>query len=161
MRSESTCPECGGTGKKIKKVCPECSGVGRTRKSKTLNVKIPAGINDDQTIRLAGEGNAGVKGGANGDLLIHVSVKKHEVFERDGNNIHIELPITFSQAALGANIEIKTLHGNVSLKSYLYHMLGAKIHKYYKDIYAQFGYDNPEDRDEDLNKINHAVLERR
>ena len=116
MRSESTCPECGGTGKKIKKVCPECSGVGRTRKSKTLNVKIPAGINDDQTIRLAGEGNAGVKGGANGDLLIHVSVKKHEVFERDGNNIHIELPITFSQAALGANIEIKTLHGLVNLK---------------------------------------------
>ena len=67
MRSESTCPECGGTGKKIKKVCPECSGGGRTRKTKTLNVKIPAGINDDQTIRLAGEGNAGVKGGANGD----------------------------------------------------------------------------------------------
>ncbi len=116
MRSESTCPDCNGTGKKIKKVCPECSGNGRVRKTKTLNVKIPSGISDDQTIRLAGEGEAGAKGGGNGDLLIHVSVKKHSVFERDGNNILLNLPLTFSQAALGTNIEIKTLHGNVNLK---------------------------------------------
>lgn len=116
MRSETTCPDCGGSGKKIKKACSECNGNGRVRKTKTLNVKIPAGISDDQTIRLAGEGEAGTKNGGNGDLLIHVNVKKHDVFERDGNNILLNLPITFSQAALGANIEIKTLHGNVSLK---------------------------------------------
>lgn len=116
MRSENTCPDCGGTGKKIKKVCPECSGTGRVRKTKTLNVKIPAGIADDQTIRLSGEGEAGTRGGSSGDLLIHVNVKKHEVFERDGNNIILDLPITFSQAALGASIEIKTLYGMVNLK---------------------------------------------
>lgn len=116
MRSENTCPECSGTGKKIKKVCTECNGSGRVRKTKTLNVKIPAGISDDQTIRLSGEGEAGTKGGSAGDLLIHVTVKRHEVFERDGNNIILELPITFSQAALGASIEIKTLYGMVNLK---------------------------------------------
>lgn len=116
MRSENTCPDCGGSGKKIKKACPECSGSGRVRKTKTLNVKIPAGISDDQTIRLSGEGEAGSKGGPSGDLLIHVNVKKHEIFERDGNNIILELPITFSQAALGATVEIKTLYGMVNLK---------------------------------------------
>jgi len=116
MRSETTCPDCGGSGKKIKKVCSECSGSGRVRKTKTLNIKIPAGIADDQTIRLSGEGEAGVKGGSSGDLLIHINVKKHEIFERDGNNILLDLPITFSQAALGATIEIKTLYGLVNLK---------------------------------------------
>ncbi len=116
MRSETTCPECGGTGKKIKKVCSECGGSGRVRKTKVLNVKIPGGIADDQTIRLSGEGEAGVNGGSAGDLLIHVNVKKHEIFERDGNNILLDLPITFSQAALGATIEIKTLYGLVNLK---------------------------------------------
>ena len=116
MRSENTCPECQGSGKKIKKACPECNGNGRVRKNKTLNVKIPAGIADDQTIRLSGEGEAGVKGGPSGDLLIHVRVKRHELFERDGNNIVFDLPITFSQAALGASLEIQTLYGMVNLK---------------------------------------------
>lgn len=116
MRSETTCPDCGGTGKKIKRVCPECSGNGRVRRTKTLKVKIPAGIDDEQTIRLQGEGEAGTQGGSFGDLLIRVSVKPHEIFERDGNNILLDLPITFSQAALGANIEISTLYGAVNLK---------------------------------------------
>lgn len=116
IRSENTCPECGGTGKKIKTKCPECGGAGRTRKNKTLNVKVPAGIADDQTIRLSGEGEAGINGGGSGDLLIRVNVKKHEIFERDENNILLDLPITFSQAALGANIDVRTLYGMVSLK---------------------------------------------
>lgn len=116
IKSESTCPDCGGTGKKIKNVCPECNGTGRVKRTKTINVKVPAGINDDQTIRLSGEGEAGVNGGPAGDLLIHVTVKPHDVFVRDGNNILLDLPITFSQAALGTTIEIKTLYGMVDLK---------------------------------------------
>ena len=116
IRTETTCPDCRGRGKKIKNYCPECNGNGRIKRKKTLNVKVPAGIDDEQTIRLSGEGEAGVNGGPSGDLLINVNVKQHEVFERDGNNIILELPITFSQAALGANIEIKTIHGNVNLK---------------------------------------------
>ncbi len=116
IKSESTCPDCGGTGKKIKNVCPECGGSGRVKRSKTISVKVPAGIDDDQTIRLSGEGEAGTNGGPAGDLLIHVIVRPHEVFVRDGNNILLELPITFSQAALGATISIKTLSGMVDLK---------------------------------------------
>lgn len=116
IRTETTCPDCKGAGKKIKKACPECNGSGRTRISKKFDVKIPAGIMDDQTIRYSGEGEAGYRDGQNGDLLVRIRVKKHEIFERDGNNILLELPITFSQAALGANIDIETLHGSVSLK---------------------------------------------
>ncbi len=116
IRSEVVCPDCNGTGKKIKKVCSECSGTGRVRKNKYINFKIPGGIGDDQIIRLAGEGEAGVLGGSPGDLLIHINVKKHEFFERDNNNILLNLPITFSQAALGANIEVNTLYGPVNLK---------------------------------------------
>ena len=87
MRSESECPECRGTGKKITKACPDCNGQGRKRVSKNIEVNIPAGIDNDQTIRVAGEGEAGTRGGTQGDLFVHVTVKDHEFFVRDGNNI--------------------------------------------------------------------------
>lgn len=115
MRSESECPECRGTGKKITKACPDCNGQGRRRVSKNIEVNIPAGIDNDQTIRVAGEGEAGTRGGAQGDLFVHVTVKDHEFFVRDGNNILLELPITFSQAALGDVIDVKTIHGPVKM----------------------------------------------
>ena len=115
MRSESECPECRGTGKKITKACPDCNGQGRKRVSKNIEVNIPAGIDNDQTIRVAGEGEAGTRGGTQGDLFVHVTVKDHEFFVRDGNNILLELPITFSQAALGDTIEVKTIHGPVKM----------------------------------------------
>lgn len=116
IQTETVCPECNGRGKKITHTCHKCNGNGRIKNNKTINVGIMAGINDGQTIRLAGEGEAGTNGGSKGDLLIRVSVKPHDIFERDGNDIYLELPITFSQAALGATIEVKTLQGMVNLK---------------------------------------------
>ena len=116
IQTESTCPDCGGKGKKITKHCEHCNGAGRVKKNAKINVTIPAGIDNEQTLRLGGQGEAGINGGPNGDLFINVIVKPHEVFERDGNDIYLELPITFSQAALGTTIEVKTLHGKVALK---------------------------------------------
>lgn len=116
IQTEMVCPDCNGRGKKITHTCHKCNGNGRNKNNKTINVNIMAGINDGQTIRLSGEGEAGTNGGTKGDLLIRVTVKPHEIFERDGNDIYLELPITFSQAALGATIEVKTLQGMVNLK---------------------------------------------
>lgn len=115
MRSETDCPECRGMGKKIKRACPDCNGQGRVRVSKNIAVNIPGGIDNDQTIRVSGEGEAGTKGGTPGDLFVHVTVRDHEFFVRDGNNIILELPITFSQAALGAVIDVKTISGSVKM----------------------------------------------
>lgn len=116
IRTEGVCPECNGRGKRIKNVCHECNGNGRVKKSKTITVNILGGINSDQTIRLSDEGEAGINGGKKGDLLIRVTVKPHEIFVRDGDDILLELPITFSQAALGATIEVKTISGMVNMK---------------------------------------------
>lgn len=115
IRQESECPDCRGTGQKITRACPDCNGQGRIRKVKTLAVNIPGGIDNDQTIRVSGEGEAGTRGGTSGDLFVHITVKPHEFFIRDGNNIILELPITFSQAALGASIDVMTISGPVKM----------------------------------------------
>ncbi|MBE6550704.1 MAG: molecular chaperone DnaJ [Ruminococcaceae bacterium] len=111
MSSSRTCDACNGSGKIIKNPCPQCSGNGRERKQKKLEVSIPAGIDDGQKIVLKGQGNAGQRGGSAGDLYVHISIKTHSVFQRDGYNIYCEIPITFTEAALGAQINVPTLEG--------------------------------------------------
>lgn len=110
---QAACPQCGGTGQTIKSPCPTCKGKGKVRNNKKLTVKIPAGIDDGQSVRVRNEGNAGSNGGPNGDLLVSVRVMPHALFQRDGSNVLCEMPITFSQAALGAEIEVPTLDGKV------------------------------------------------
>jgi len=116
VRTQSACPNCSGTGKVIKKKCSNCNGEGRVKKSSPIKVKIPSGVEDGQGLRLTGYGDASSNGGPNGDLLINVSVKKHDLFERDGIDIYLELPITFSQAALGDEIKVPTIHGEEKFK---------------------------------------------
>ena len=111
MQSTAACDECGGKGKIIQTPCRECRGNGTVRKSKTLEVNIPAGIDNGQSIALKGQGDCGANGGPAGDLLIQVSIRRHEFFIREGYNIRYELPITFADAALGAKITIPTPDG--------------------------------------------------
>jgi len=111
--STSPCPKCGGRGKIIRQPCDDCKGSGRMRKRRTIKVNIPAGIDHGQTISLRGEGHAGSNGGGNGDLLITVMVRPHELFHRDGTSVFCEAPITFTQAVLGAELEIPTIDGKV------------------------------------------------
>ena len=111
MRVQTTCSNCHGTGKVIKEVCSTCLGKGTVRKQAKLNVKIPAGIDDGQTIVLRGEGEPGKNGGEKGDIYITIRIKKHSIFTRQGNNIYCDIPITFTQATLGAEIEIPMVVG--------------------------------------------------
>ena len=113
MSSSSPCPKCGGRGKIIHKPCKTCGGRGQVRKRKTIKVSIPAGIDNGQTISLRGQGNAGRNGGPAGDLLIVIAVRAHDIFRREGTSILCEAPITFAQAALGAELEIPTIDGKV------------------------------------------------
>ena len=113
---QQTCPKCQGSGKVINDPCNDCSGAGRVKESKTLSVKIPAGVDEGDRIRLSNEGEAGVNGGPSGDLYVVVALKKHAIFERDGADLHCELPISFSVAALGGEVEIPTLGGNAKMK---------------------------------------------
>ena len=111
FQTSRPCQSCQGKGKIVKNPCGNCKGKGYVKVSKKLSVSIPAGIDNDQRIALRGEGNAGRDGGSAGDLIIEVRVRQHAVFERDGNDIYCEVPISFTQAALGAEIEIPTLEG--------------------------------------------------
>ena len=111
--SSAACPKCGGKGKIIHQPCPDCRGAGRVRKQRKVSVKIPAGIDDGQVVSLRGQGNAGVNGGPAGDLRIEVDVQPHAIFEREGSSVLLEMPISITQAALGATIEVPTLDGKV------------------------------------------------
>jgi len=114
--SESICPTCHGSGKKIEKTCRSCHGEGRVHKKENLSVKIPAGVDTGNQLRLAGKGAAGENGAPAGDLYVVIHVREHNIFERDGNNLYCEVPISFATAALGGEIEVPTLDGRVKLK---------------------------------------------
>jgi len=111
---EQTCPRCHGSGQMIADPCKPCDGVGRIKKTKTLEVKIPAGIDDGMRIRSGGNGEPGVNGGPSGDLYVEIHIKPHNVFERDGDDLHCQIPISYSTAALGGEIDVPTLHGKAS-----------------------------------------------
>ncbi|MEK3807894.1 MULTISPECIES: molecular chaperone DnaJ [unclassified Metabacillus] len=110
------CHYCSGTGKQIKHKCSTCGGAGKVQKRKKISVKIPAGVDDGQQLRVSGQGEPGVNGGPSGDLYVVFNVRPHEFFERNGDDIYCEMPLTFAQAALGDEIEVPTLHGKVKLK---------------------------------------------
>jgi molecular chaperone DnaJ len=113
---QQTCPACKGVGTTISDPCDDCLGRGRIRKTRTLSVKVPAGVDDGDRIRLSGEGEAGRNGGPAGDLYVELRVSKHKIFERDGANLACEVPISISTATLGGEVELPTLDGHVSLK---------------------------------------------
>lgn len=113
MQSTTVCPQCNGRGKVIKTPCSTCKGKGKVRRTKKIKVQVPAGVDDEQVVRVRGEGSVGSNGGPNGDLMVEISIKKHKIFQRDGMNVLCELPISFSQAALGAEIVVPTLDGKV------------------------------------------------
>jgi len=112
---QQTCPQCKGTGKLIPEPCVTCHGVGKTKSNKTLEVKIPAGIDDGMRIRSTGNGEPGTNGGPPGDLYIEIRLKKHDIFERDGDDLHCVVPISMAAAALGGEIEVPTLAGKAAI----------------------------------------------
>lgn len=114
---EQTCPSCGGAGQELKDPCSKCHGQGKYEGSKTVNVSIPAGVADGSRIRLAGEGESGLRGGSPGDLYIFVTIKPHDIFKVDGSDIHCRVPISFPKASIGGEVEVPTIDGgNVILK---------------------------------------------
>ena len=116
MMSSRTCSKCHGTGKIIKTPCTDCSGTGRRRVTRTMKVNIPRGVDDGQRVRVTGGGEAGVRGGANGDLYVYIFIRPHKLFQRRGNDVIREIPITFVQASLGDTVQVPTLDGAVDLK---------------------------------------------
>lgn len=116
FQTQGACPNCHGTGKIIKKPCSKCSGAGRVRKTRKFKVNIPAGIDEGQSIQQRGQGNAGVNGGPAGDLFVSVSIRPHPIFTRDGQNVMVEIPISFTQASLGDTLQVPTIDGRVEYK---------------------------------------------
>lgn len=138
----STCPRCNGSGQIVTNPCKSCGGKGLKKKKAELEVKIPAGIDRGQRLKLSGEGDSGVYGGPSGDLYIVVDVKPHDFFVRDGHDIYCEIPISFSQAALGAEIEIPTLSGKVTVNIPEGTQSGKKMRLRGKGIQHLGGYGN-------------------
>ncbi len=116
LTMRQTCPKCHGQGKIIRVPCQDCHGSGRVRRARQLRVKIPSGVDHGDRVRLSGEGEAGVRGGPPGDLYVEVHVRQHRLFRRDGDNLHCEVPVSFTMAALGGTITVPTLDGHVNLK---------------------------------------------
>lgn len=116
VQTQTTCPKCGGRGQEITKKCEKCNGKGRIRKVKDITLNIPAGIADGMSMRLEGKGAAGFNGGPNGDLYVTIKVRPSKDFRREGDDIYLEVPISFYQAALGDNIDVPTPYGSVNLK---------------------------------------------
>lgn len=114
ISSTKPCPHCGGKGKIIKNPCANCRGAGRVKSVKNITFDIPAGIDNGQTIRIGGQGDCGTNGGPSGDLLVTVRVRNHDLFERDGYDVHCDIPITYTQAVLGDKITVPTIDGSVS-----------------------------------------------
>jgi molecular chaperone DnaJ len=112
---QQTCPHCRGTGKIIPEPCTSCGGQGRIKRQKTLEVKIPAGIDDGMRIRSSGNGEPGMNGGPPGDLYIEIRIKEHDIFEREGDDLHCQVPVSFITAALGGEIEVPTLQGKAAI----------------------------------------------
>lgn len=113
---QQTCPRCKGRGSIITRPCKSCGGQGRTREMRRLSVKVPAGVDSGDRIRLPGEGEAGRQGGPRGDLYVEIAVREHPIFEREGSHLSCEVPIGFATAALGGSVEVPTLDGHVTLK---------------------------------------------
>lgn len=113
FQTSAPCPQCQGTGKIIRNPCKKCGGVGKQRRNRTLKVNIPAGIDDGQSIRLSGQGGAGVNGGPNGDVIVTISIRPHPIFTRDGSDVICEIPISFTQAALGDTLQVPTIDGKI------------------------------------------------
>jgi molecular chaperone DnaJ len=116
MQSSTTCPQCNGRGRIIKTPCNTCKGKGKVRRTQKIRVKVPAGVDEGQSVRVRGEGCVGSNGGPNGDLLAEIYIKKHPIFTRQDYTVLCEVPISFTQAALGAEIQVPTLDGKVSFE---------------------------------------------
>ena len=116
MQTQTTCPQCSGRGKIVKNPCNTCRGKGKVYRNQKVKVNVPAGIDHGQTVRLRGEGNVGANGGPNGDLMVDVYIRQHPIFEREGVHVYCEVPITFTQAALGAEVEVPTLDGKIKFE---------------------------------------------
>jgi len=114
MQTQTTCSHCSGRGKIVKNPCATCKGKGKVRKSNRVKVRIPAGIDEGQSVRVRGEGSVGTNGGPNGDMLVEILIRRHPIFQREYMDVLCEVPITFTQAALGAEIQVPTLDGKVS-----------------------------------------------
>ena len=135
-----SCPDCGGRGTIINDPCPDCGGQGRKRVTRKLEVKVPAGVDTGSRLRMSGEGEAGEQGGPKGDLYIYINVRSHPIFTRDDGDIYMEQEINFAEAALGADIQVPTLEGNVTLTIPAGVQNGAKFRMKGKGVKSVRGY---------------------